>query len=108
MSFAYWDKHKLKIGYKVGTKWKYKRVPSQIQAIEKADPQRAFELAEKLAEEIDRQSAAAIETWGSDDVTLRMFLKKFIADRRTRDWYLSTTTRAGSGITCSRSQSLTC
>ena len=82
MSFAYWDKHKLKIGYKVGTKWKYKRVPSQIQAIEKADPQRAFELAAKLAEEIDRQSAAAIETWGSDDVTLRMFLKKFIADRR--------------------------
>jgi hypothetical protein len=39
--------------------------------------------SKKLAEEIDRQSAAAIETWGSDHVTLRMLLKKSIDDRRS-------------------------
>ena len=83
MSFAYWDKDKLKLGFKVGTKWKYKRVPEEIQRIEKSDPDRAFELAKKLAAEVDRQSAAAIETWGRDHVTLRMFLKKFIDDRRS-------------------------
>lgn len=83
MSFAYWDGNKLKLGFKVGSKWKYKRVPAAIQSVEKTDRARAFELAEKLAEEIDRQSAAAIESWGSDHVTLRMFLKKFIDDRRS-------------------------
>ena len=83
MSFAYWDGGKLKLGFKVGKAWRYKRVPQEIKALEKSEPDRAFELAKKLAEEIDRQSAAAIETWGSDHVTLRMFLKKFIDDRRS-------------------------
>jgi integrase len=83
MSFAYWDGGKLKLGFKVGKTWRYKRVPQEIKALEKSEPDRAFDLAKKLAEEIDRQSAAAIETWGSDHVTLRMFLKKFIDDRRS-------------------------
>lgn len=82
MSFAYWDKNKLKLGFKVGTKWKYKRVPAEIQRIEKSDPDRALELAKKLAAEIDRQQGAAVDSFGSQDVTLRMFLQKFIADRR--------------------------
>jgi hypothetical protein len=82
MSFAYWDNDKLKLGFKAGKKWKYKRVPPQIQAIEKSHPERAFELAKKLANQIDRQQGASVESWGGEEVTLRMFLQRFIANRR--------------------------
>lgn len=41
MSFAYWDGNKLKLGFKVGKKWQYKRVPEEIKRIEKSDPDRA-------------------------------------------------------------------
>ncbi len=82
MSFAYWDGTKLKLGFKVGKKWKYKRVPKEIQRIEKTDPDRALALAKTLAAEIDRQQGASVDAFGNEDVTLRMFLKKFIEDRR--------------------------